>query len=44
MESYALAIEVIPNQATTLTHVSLDNEEWHNASSYKGKDVAVALA
>jgi hypothetical protein len=44
MERYALAIGVLPNQATTLTHASLDNEEWHNASSYKGKVVVVALA
>jgi hypothetical protein len=44
MERYALAIGVLPNQATTLTHASLDNEEWHNASSCNGKVVVVALA
>jgi hypothetical protein len=42
MERYALAIVVLPNQATTLTHASLDNEELHNASSYKGKVIALA--
>jgi hypothetical protein len=43
MERYALTISVLPNQATSLTHASSVKEEWHNASSHKGKTV-VALA